>query len=71
MKRVIFLLIFLLSFLIIAFAENNRTVRSATPASVSQTKISARLDELDARAAELQAKLKLSHEILQKRGLAL
>ena len=68
MKRLIFLLIFLLSVILIAYAESNRLAPATAAVPASQKEISAKLDELVARVAELQAKLNVSHEILKKQG---
>lgn len=67
MKRQAFVFIFLLSVILIAYAESER-LAPTTVAPVSQKEISAKLDELEARAADLQAQLNVSHEILQNRG---
>ncbi|MCI0695292.1 hypothetical protein L0337_25200 [candidate division KSB1 bacterium] len=71
MKRLIFLLIFLLSVILIAYAESYRPapspLSSVVTASAPQQEISDELDELDARIAELQTKLNVSYKILQKR----
>lgn len=66
MKRLMFLLIFLLAVILMAYAESNRPAHTA--ATASQKEISAKLDELEARTAVLQAQLNVSHEILLKRG---
>lgn len=68
MKRLMFLLIILLSIIFIAHAQSERAGLSAAAVSVSQKEISAKLNELDARMAELQTELSLSHAILKKRG---
>jgi hypothetical protein len=68
MKRLVCLLIILLSAIFIAHAESERAGLSTATVSASQKEISVKLDELEARAAELQAKLNVSHEILKKRG---
>lgn len=69
MKRLVFLLVILLSVIFIAHAKNERIGLSATAMSASQKEINAKLNELEARKAELQAKLNWSHQILQRRGL--
>jgi hypothetical protein len=68
MKRLVFLLIIFLSIIFIAHAPSERVDLSAAAVSISQTEISTKLNELDARKAELQMKLNLSHEILKNRG---
>ena len=68
MKRLAFLLIILLSVIFIAYAQSERAGLSAAAVSVSQKEINAKLNELDARTAELQTTMNLSHEILKKRG---
>jgi hypothetical protein len=68
MKRIVLLLIFLLSFIFIVYAKSERTGLSTGTVSASQKEISAKLNELEARAAELQAQLNVSHAILRKRG---
>lgn len=67
MKRLIFLLFFLLSVILIAYAESDRPAHTAA-AALSKKETSTKLDELETRAAELQAQLNVSHEILKKRG---
>lgn len=68
MKRLVLLLVFLLSFIFIVYAKSERAGSTAETGSASQKEISAKLNELEARAAALQAQLSVSHEILRKRG---
>ena len=64
MKRLTCLLVFLLLFFLIAYANGNR----ATPPEpgVSPEQIRATLDDLEARSAALQAKIRLSEAMLKK-----
>ncbi len=68
MKRLVSLLVILLSVIFIAYAKSERAGSSAAAVSDSQKEISAKLNELDARVAALQTNLELSNALLRKRG---
>ena len=68
MKRLVFMLIFLLSVILIAYAESKRRIQSPEEIAASQQEIQARLNELEARVAKLQAELDLSEELMEHAG---
>ena len=65
MKRLVFMLIFLLSVILIAYAGSRRPLQSPEEIAASQQEIQVKLNELEARVAKLQAELNLSEELLE------
>lgn len=68
MKRLVFVLIFLLSIILIAYAGSKPPAQSPEEIAISQQEIQAKLNELEARVAKLQAELNLSEELLEHAG---